>query len=328
MVKIVIDTVGGFFAPKEVVIGAAEASRLIDAKLLLLGDQTIIRSILDSAPHNPKKISIHHLEQDDLNRIPSIGLSILNKGEGDAMVTAGRILPMLEENREKLPLLKGVTNPALATVYPTRLRRGQTNDPFSLILDHGALLRATAADLVNFAVMGSAYARCISRNEIPRIALLSVSRDQTIGPPEVREACDILEKLPNVDFIGTIEGTEIPKGIADVIVCDGFTGHIVVRMLDGLTETVLEAAESAYEEKLMWRIGLKMLSGQLKRLRRLIDWSEYGGAPLLGLDKPILVAHEESRAKSIVSTLKVALKSVKDQIPKKIEEQLSILESL
>ena len=327
MFTIAVDVINGFHAPKELVRGAAQASLSLDSQLLLLGDAAIIGSVLEEERHNAERISIHHIKEDEDEDIPSLAMTFLADGTADAMVTAGRIQPMLSQHEEILPLLNGVPHPALATVYPTRIRRGRKDDPFSLILDHGAVLGASARDLVAFAVMGSAYARCISRNPVPKVALLSVSRDPTAGPAEVQQAYEILSRMPEIEFIGTIEGTDIPRGLADVVVCNGFTGHIVVRMLDGIAESAMEIAEAAYEERFTWRVGLRMLSGGLKQLRRVTDWSEYGGAPLLGFQKPILVAHEASKRRAVVNTIKVALKSVREKIPKRIEEQLAILES-
>ena len=143
-------------------------------------------------------------------------------------------------------------------VYPTELRRGEKDDPFSLILDVGATLDVTAEDLVGFAVMGSAYAKLVSKNRRPRVALLSNGTEAGKGPPEIVEAHGLVETT-ELNFIGNIEGLDIPRGVADVVVDSGFVGNVVLKMLEGVSETVVRLARYAHKERLAWRLGLLAL---------------------------------------------------------------------
>jgi glycerol-3-phosphate acyltransferase PlsX len=219
-------------------------------------------------------------------------------------------------------LLPKVRRAALATVYPTRTSHGSKEDPFSLILDVGATVDATAEDLVAFAVMGTAYARIISKNPEPKVALLSNGTESTKGPPRVVEAHAQLKKTPGVNFIGNVEGIDIPKGTADVIVCDGFVGNVCLKMLEGVSETVVELAKYAYKEKLLWRAGLAMLSSGIEKIKEVTDWEQYGGAPILGFDRIFIKAHGRSKAKAIFNAGKVAAKAVNRDLAKLIDAGL------
>jgi glycerol-3-phosphate acyltransferase PlsX len=212
----------------------------------------------------------------------------------------------------------------LAAVYPTETRRGEKDDPFSLILDVGATLDVDADDLVSFAIMGSAYASTISRNPRPRVALLSNGAEAGKGPPEIVEAHRLLTQATELNFVGNVEGVDIPRGSADVIVCSGFVGNVVLKMLEGVSETVVRLASYAYKERLVWRAGLMMLSGGIKRLKELTDWEQYGGAPVLGFDKLFIKAHGRSKAPALVNACKVAAKAVQADLAREIEEGVRV----
>jgi glycerol-3-phosphate acyltransferase PlsX len=194
-------------------------------------------------------------------------------------------------------------------LLPTELRRGEKNDPFSLILDVGATIDASAEDLVTFAIMGAAYASLVSRNRRPRVALLSNGTEAGKGPAAVVEAHQLLLEATQLNFIGNVEGLDIPRGVADVIVCNGFVGNVVLKMLEGVSETVVRLARYAHKEKLTWRIGLMALSSALAQLKAVTDWQQYGGAPLLGLEHPFIKAHGRSTAPAITNAIKVAAKA-------------------
>jgi glycerol-3-phosphate acyltransferase PlsX len=190
-------------------------------------------------------------------------------------------------------LLPGVTAPALAAVYPTALRRGRNADPFSLLLDIGATLDPSAEQLCSFAALGSVYARAISRNPRPRVALLSIDKDPSRSLPEITSAHALLHAAPGIDFVGTVEAVDIPKGEADVIVCGGFVGNVVIALLDGVNELVVDLARYGQKQRLLWRAGLAMLSGGVNQLKQLTDWE-----------------HPRSGARAIQNACRVAAKAV------------------
>ncbi|MEP6866639.1 MAG: phosphate acyltransferase PlsX [Deltaproteobacteria bacterium] len=324
MHRIVVDAMGGDHAPDEIVQGAAEASlALTSAEIILVGDASILGRLLPRMRHDGARVRVHHaptwVEMDEkpaeaLAAKPdasiAVAVDLVANGEGDALVSAGNTGASVLACARKWPLLDGVRRAALASVYPTELRRGEKDDPFSLILDVGATIDATAEDLVGFAVMGSAYAKLISHNRRPRVALLSNGTEAGKGPPEVVAAHAALVETTELNFVGNIEGLDIPRGVADVVVTSGFVGNVVLKMLEGVSETVVRLARYAHKERLAWRLGLIALSSAIDQLKDLTDWQQYGGAPLLGFRYPFIKAHGRSNARAVTNAIKVAHKAL------------------
>jgi len=330
-ITLAVDAMGGYHAPRAVVAAVAAASQLGSGNVFfqLVGDEVRVSDLLYEFGHNPERISVIHAPQfiglgepaaQALERKPDSSLAIaaelVASGEAEGLVTAGHPGAAIVCAHRYFAHLEGVTRTALASVYPTPRVRG--NDRLGLILDVGATLRASAEDLQNFAVMGSAYARIVKGLDRPRVALLSNSREARIGPPEVVSAYELLREDSRVNFYGNIEGDEIPRGDYDVIVCEGFVGDVALKLLEGTGEAAFELARSAYEDKIAWRVGLKLLSGGLKKLKTAIDFEEYGGAPLLGLDKVVILAHPKSGKKAIANSLRLAIKNIRARLPDQI----------
>jgi phosphate acyltransferase len=328
MPRIVVDAMGGDSAPGEVVAGCAQASLArSDLEIVLVGDEARLGELLGSLEHARGRVHLHHaahavsMEEKPAEALAekpdasiSVAARLVAEGQGDALVSAGNTGASVLACARTFKLLPGVRRAGLAAVYPTEMRHGEKHDPFSLLLDVGATLDATAEDLVSFALMGAAYAARISRNPRPRVALLSNGSEAGKGPKEVVLAHQrLLELSANdtlINFIGNVEGVDIPRGTADVVVCSGYVGNVVLKMLEGVSETVLRLARYAYKEKLVWRAALAMLSGGIKRLKAITDWQEYGGAPLLGFDHLFIKAHGRSGARAIGNAVKVAHKAV------------------
>jgi glycerol-3-phosphate acyltransferase PlsX len=333
---IAFDAMGGDFAPTEIVRGVARLSLESNLDILLVGDGPKISALLAETRHNAERIAVHHTAQavggdepalDALSKKPFASLleaaRLVADGKADALVTAGNIGALTLACSETLSLLPGVRQAALATVFPTELRRGAKADPFSLILDVGANLEASAADLCTYALMGATYAQVISRNPVPRVALLSSGAEDEREHPTILQAHRTLLSRQDIEYVGRIEGRQIPAGEADVVVTSGLLGGVASRLLAGVAETVLELARYAYHERLAWRLGLTMLSGGLRRLKRLTDWQEYGGAPLLGFDRVVIQADRRSGAQAILNAGKVAAKAVHADVPGAIAERLA-----
>ena len=235
---------------------------------------------------------------------------LVKDGDADALVSAGHTGATILAASKQFQRLPGIRRAALASVYPTGQRRGPRNDPFALLLDVGATLKASADDLIGFAVMGSAYSSIISELEAPRVALLSNGSEKNKGTKAIIDAHERLLSGP-LAFSGNIEGLDIPRGSVDVVVCDGFLGNVVLKMLEGISEVVRDLAEEAASRRLQWRLGLSMLGGGLRELQRLTDWKMYGGAPLLGFDHVIIKAHGRSESRAIRNALKISAKAVR-----------------
>ena len=336
-VTVAFDVMGSDLGPEEIVRGAAQLS--LDAPhlhALLVGDREVINKALEQVRHNGERISVHHAaEVVEMDEKPGEALArkvqasicvaarLVAEGEAQALVSAGNTGAGVLACARFFQLIPGVRRAALAAVYPTQTVRGQKDDPFSLILDVGATVDATADDLVAFAVMGAAYAQIISKNPRPTVALLSNGTEPSKGPPRVVEAHSKLLSGHSFEFIGNVEGVDIPKGTADVVVCDGFVGNVCLKLLEGVHETALELARYAYKEKLLWRAGLAMLRSGFERLKGVTDWEQYGGAPVLGFDRIFIKAHGRSNARAIANAGKVAAKAVAHDLARAIEQGLT-----
>jgi glycerol-3-phosphate acyltransferase PlsX len=335
-VTVAVDAMGGDHAPDEVVRGVCALSlEAPHIQTVLVGDAPRIASLLVRTRHDPERIAVQHASsavrmdekpQEALDQKPdasvAVGARLVAEGRADALVSAGNTGASVLACARHWKKIPGVRRAALAAVYPTEMRRGEKDDPFSLILDVGATLDVSAEDLVSFALMGSAYASRISKNPRPRVALLSNGTEAGKGPTEIVEAHRLLTQATELNFVGNVEGIDIPRGTADVIVCSGFVGNVVLKMLEGISETVVRLASYAYKERLVWRAGLMMLSGGFRRLKELTDWEQYGGAPVLGFDKLFIKAHGRSKAHAIANACKVAAKAAQANLHLEIEDGL------
>jgi phosphate acyltransferase len=340
VLRIAVDAMGGDKAPEELVRGAAAASLSItDAELILVGDTARVSRVLAETRHDAERVRVQHADDvvamyekpaEALAAKPEssilVATRLVARGEADALVSAGNTGAGVLACARHFRLIPGIRRAALAAVYPTEMRRGEKDDPFSLILDVGATLDVTSDDLVAFALMGAAYASRISRNPRPRVALLSNGHEAGKGPKEIVAAHQMLLEHTGINFIGNVEGVDIPRGTADVIVCSGFVGNVIIKMLEGVSETVMGLARYAYKEKLLWRAALGMLSGGIGRLKEITDWQEYGGAPLLGFEQLFIKAHGRSGAQAIENAIKVAAKAVRSEMAADIAARVAEFE--
>lgn len=336
-ITIAFDVMGSDHGPAEVVRGAAQLSlEAPHIHVLLIGDRQAIDATLAETRHQGERVSVHHAPSfiamdekpgDALAAKPDASINVAAKlvaeREADALVSAGNTGAGVLASAKNFALIPGVRRAALAAVYPTQAPHGAKQDPFSLILDVGATVDATPDDLVAFAVMGAAYAKIISKNPSPSVALLSNGTEASKGPPRVVGAHARLKAMSSLRFLGNVEGVDIPKGTADVIACDGFVGNVCLKMLEGVQETVVQLARYAYRERLRWRVGLAMLSSGIKRLKDVTDWQQYGGAPVLGFDRLFIKAHGRSKARAIANAGKVAAKAVGADLTRAIAEGLA-----
>jgi glycerol-3-phosphate acyltransferase PlsX len=335
-VTVAVDAMGGDYAPDEIVKGVAQLSlEAPHIQTILVGHAERVGQALVKVRHDPERISVHHAPdvvlmhekpKEALDTKPEasivVAARLVRDGAADALVSAGNTGASVLACAQTWQRIHGVRRAPLAAVYPTEIRRGEKDDPFSLLLDVGATLDVSAEDLCTFAILGSAYAQRVSKNPRPKVALLSNGAEAGKGPPEIVEAHRLLTQMSEINFVGNIEGVDIPRGTADVVVCGGYVGNVVLKMLEGVSETVLRLASYAYKEKLVWRAGLMMLGGGLKRLKEITDWEQYGGAPVLGFDHLFIKAHGRSKARAITNACKVAAKVSQGNLVRDIEEAL------
>ncbi|MEQ1568169.1 MAG: phosphate acyltransferase PlsX [Myxococcota bacterium] len=331
MVKVALDAEGGDLGLEATVDGAAALSlEDTDIHVTLVGDVSRVSDRLERSRYDPTRLSVVHAEgcvgmgedpREALEARPrcsvSVAAELVRDGAADALVSAGNTGATILASSRTFARLPGIKRAALAAVYPTEQRHGPRQDPFALMLDVGATLHVGPEELVSFAVMGSAYSSIVSEIASPRVALLSNGTEPTKGTPEIVEAHARL-RAGALNFTGNVEGLDIPRGTVDVIVCEGFLGNVMLKMLEGVSDVFRDVARQASGMRLQWRMGLAMLGGGLRELRRLTDWKGYGGAPLLGLDRVVIKAHGRSESRAIRNALKVAAKAVRGDLTGRI----------
>ncbi len=332
--KIALDAMGGDHAPGEIVRGALRASELYpDIELVLIGDQTLIENEIQKANTTAPFQIIHTdewvtMEEDPKEAIKTkekasinLGAQLVNDNLVDGLVSAGNTGATILAAAKHIPVINGIERTALATIYPTA-KFEKSKSGFALMLDVGATLKCSAKQLVHFAFMGSFYLSEVLAINQPRIGLLNIGEEETKGGEILKQTYALLKKADELNFIGNIEGKDVPKGIADVVVTEGFMGNVVLKMLEGVAEVVKETGKYAFKKKLSWKLAMALLAPGIKKLRRRTDYSEYGGAPILGFKKLAIKAHGRSNAKAIANAIRVAAESSKQNICTKIEDSV------
>lgn len=335
MTSVVVDAMGGDLGPEPVVEGAAAASLLnpldfddVPSTIELVGDPVRLEALLQKHEHHRRRIRIIDAEQsipmdtstkDILRDYPRSSMLIAaqrvrDKGPNAALVSAGNTGALIRSCAHHFERIPNIERCALAAVVPTERRRGGKNDPFSLLLDVGATLRASSEALLGFARMGVRYASIISKNPKPRVALLSNGTEANKGLPEIVSAHRLLAGIPNAEFIGNIEALDIHRGVADVIVCDGFTGNIVLKMFEGTAELVSDLARYAYRSRFSWRLGFWLLNSGFRQLKAVTDWQQYGGAPILGFSHLCIKAHGRSGPRAHRNAIRVAERCIAERL--------------
>ncbi|MFK7931591.1 MAG: phosphate acyltransferase, partial [Myxococcota bacterium] len=278
MITVAVDAMGGDLGPEVVAEGAAWLSQEpVDIHVQLVGDRAAIDAALSSLRYDPQRLSVvsadgFMAQTDDPRRVrerPDCSVCravrLVTDGDAQAVVSAGNTGALILASSQHMPRIPGIRRAALAAVHPTAKRHGPRRDPFALILDVGATAAADAQSLVGFAAMGSAYSSIVSEIERPRVALLSNGSEEGKGTPQIIEAHQLLKGGP-LNFLGNVEGLEIPRGTVDVIVTDGFIGNVVLKMLEGVGEVLGDVAREASSRRIEWKVGLSMLGGGLKEL--------------------------------------------------------------
>ena len=335
MPTIAVDAAGGDHAPEAVVRGVAQASLQSDIQCVLVGDEPRIQSILERVTYNPELISIVHagevigMAEDPREAIRSkrdasvlVAARLVGEGAADALVGAGNTGAFVLACAKNFRVIEGIQRTALASVYP-RQTRYPGQDPLAIILDVGATVHCQPGELVQFALMGSAYARRISKLETPRVALLNMGREEAKGGAVLVEAHRRLRELDGINFVGNIEGNDLAAGEADVIVCEGLVGNAVLKLVEGMADVFLSLTGAAARRRLRWRLGLALLGEPVRRVRQLTDYTRYGGAPILGFDRVCIKCHGRSTDRAVCNAVKVAAKAVRDAVPREIAEAVA-----
>ncbi len=325
--SILLDVMGGTRAPEAAIAAAAAISLQSELEITLIGDEVRLTPALARIPHDPSRLLVRHAAPLDDTTSPARASlckasQLLADGQGSALVTAGDSADLLYAAGEHLDLLPGAPRGALCAVYPTARRRGSAHDPYVLLLDVGASFTATAEDLLGYARMGSAYASSISRNRRPRVAVLACEIGGELGPPAVAKAAQLLQAAPDLNYIGHLSSQAIPLGQADVILCDGYTGSTVMRLLEGVGSVVEQLARSASKQNIKWRLAFQMISDGMGKMQSVADWKNYGGAPLLGYSAPIIAVDSASDQDAMSRAIRLAAKAVRLDITSAVRRGL------
>jgi glycerol-3-phosphate acyltransferase PlsX len=317
---IAVDTLGAGNALVELVRAGAEISTSTDIECLLVGDEAHVQAELDQLEYAPERIAVAHASDADPSaRDGALGIALraVADGRADALVSAGSSRACIAACQRLLRPLGGGVPPALAAVIP-RQTAYPGQDPLALLLDVGATPRADADALVHYAVMGSAWACGISKVQTPRVALLGMGPQTLDDDAVLGDVAKRLMRDPRVSFVGAIEGGALLRGDADVIVCEGLTGRVVRTLFEDVSTALLDVTRTAGENRLSWRLGIRLLAEGIERVRALTDYARYGGAPILGFERVVVTCHAHSNARVIVNAVKVAAKAVRDGVPEAI----------
>jgi glycerol-3-phosphate acyltransferase PlsX len=323
--RIAIDAMGGDHAPGHIIDGALVAARHLQIGLLLVGDAGAIERELARHP-GAGSLDVMILDAPDaigmaepasaLRRKPRASIRVaadaVRDGQASALFSAGHTGASVMAAFTAFGPLPGIDRPALATIVPTRQRP-------AVLLDSGANLECRAQHLVQFAIMGAAYARVALGYAVPRVGLLSVGEEESKGNELTREAHQLLKTAP-VNFIGNVEGRNVYSGDADVIVCDGFTGNVTLKTSEGLAETVEKILHDELNATFGTRVGYLLSRQAFRRFRKRLDYSEYGGALLVGLNGLCIVGHGRSSPKAVRNAVALATRCVKDGLIGRLTE--------
>lgn len=332
--KIALDAAGGDLGVAPNVEGAVRAHKELGISVVLVGPEREIRYELNRHQANPSDSGLEIMdapqrigmgedpvracrEKTDSSIVRATRL--VAEKRADAMVSAGHSGAIMVASLWNLKRLPGVLRPAISAPFPTL--RGT-----SILLDAGANADCKPWHLLQFAVMGALYAKNVFGIEKPRVGLLSNGEEESKGNDLVREAIPLL-KHAGLNFIGPVEGRDLPRGAADVIVCDGFVGNVVLKTTEGVAAAIFELIVAEVKANPIWKLGALLMKGGFKKIKQRMSDEEYGGAPLLGVGGTVIVSHGKSTGRAIFNALRVARELVVSDTNSKIRASLAQIKS-
>ncbi len=313
--KLALDAMGGDHAPQEIVLGGLQALneyKYIE-KLYLVGQIDKIEAVLAQQSNvDRSKIELVEatevIEMDDhpanayrrkKDASITVATRLVKEGTADAVVSAGSTGGQMVAALFGLGRIKGVKRPAIGCMIPT-MTGGK------LLVDSGANTNVDVENLVQFAQMGSIYMQCVGGMDAPKVGLINNGTEETKGSELTQETYQKLKELDGINFIGNIEGRDVPAGAADVMTCDGFTGNVVLKTMEGMAKVIMTMLETEVKASMRCMVGAGLMKPALRGLKRKMDYAEYGGAPLLGVNGVSVVCHGSSKAKAICKAIDVA----------------------
>jgi glycerol-3-phosphate acyltransferase PlsX len=328
--KIIVDAMGGDHAPQVVIDGAVQAARDLGLEIVLVGRQEVIRPELAQYDTGGLNLRVHHASQViEMDEHPAaavkakkdssmvVGMDILKRREADAFYSAGNSGGVLAAALFRLGRIRGIRRPALSTIFPS-----QTPQGFSFLLDIGANADCRPEYLLQFAIMGSVYVERVLGIPNPRVAIVSNGEEEGKGNQLVQETVPLL-KSSALNFVGNAEGKDIPWGIADVLVTDGFTGNVVIKLAEGVSKFLLDVLKDEITARSVSKVGALLAKPAFDAVRRSLDYREYGGAPLLGVDGVVLVGHGRSDALAIRNGIRMTAQTVENGVLEAIKQGIA-----
>lgn len=310
--KIIVDAFGGDNAPLEIIKGSMLAVDEYGVDIVLCGDEDKIKKcvkdnnivlknteIVDAKEVIEMTDDAKSVLKEKANSSMGVGFRLLNEGKGDAFVSAGNTGAVTVGATLITKRIKGVKRPCIASVMPS------ADKPF-MLMDCGANAECRPEFLYQFGVMGSLYMKNIMKVDNPRVALANNGTEETKGTPVVREAYELM-KNADYNFIGNIEGRQIPYGDADVVVADGFTGNMILKTYEGVAKVLMNGIKGIFKKNIFTMLCAVGVGGGIKKMKKQFDYKEYGGAALLGVKKPVIKAHGSSDARSFKNAIKQAV---------------------
>lgn len=332
--RIVLDGMGGDNAPFEIVKGAVEAAKEITHTIIIIGDEKKIVSELKKYKYDKKQIIIEHASDVIGNCDAPVkavrtkkessmvrGITMVKEGKGDLFISAGNSGALMAGGLFILGRIQGIDRPAMASVYP--ILGGQA----SLLVDAGANSECKPDNYLEFATMGSIYMEKVLGRRNPKIGLVNIGAEETKGTTVTKAAHELLDRS-KLNFVGNVEAREIPFGASDVIVCDGFVGNVILKLTEGLALSLLKQLKQKLTSGFMAKLGALLLANNLRGLKSEFDYSEYGGAPILGVKGPIVKMHGSSNANAVKNTILKGIPYAEQNVVQTILDSVLELEEI
>lgn len=326
---VAVDAMGGDNAPTEIVKGAIDAvNSCEDIKVILVGMEDVVNQELSKYEYNKDKIEVVNAteviqtEEPPVNAIRRkkdssivVAMNLVKNNQADAFVSAGSSGAVLVGGQLIVGRIKGIERPPLAPLIPTK-------DGVALLIDCGANVDARPSHLVQFAKMGSIYMENIVGIKNPRVAIVNIGAEEEKGNALVKETFPLLKNCPDINFIGSIEARDIPSGYADVIVSEAFVGNVILKLYEGVGNTLIAKIKEGLMSSLRTKIGALLIKPALKKTLKSFQTDEYGGAPLLGLNGLVVKTHGSSKAKEVCNSIIQCVNFKEQKINEKIKEKL------
>lgn len=318
---IAVDVMSGDKSPQEIIKGALSAAEDFEVKIVLIGDEDVVSKYADDSSGVSVVFStqVVTMEDDPLSAIKekedsslAVGIKLVKNGDADAFVSPGNTGALLSAASIRLRRVKGIRRAAIGTVVPL-------DKPF-IMVDAGANIDVLAENLCQFGYMGALYAEKVLGVKKPRVALLSNGTEETKGLPVTKEAYRMLKET-ELNFIGNVESRELPFGCCDVLVCDGFTGNITLKLIEGMGKFMSQTIKSVFKQNFLTKLAYLPCKKNIKKLRKKMDSRQTGGAPLLGVAKPVIKAHGNSDSVGIYNAIRLAKAYTESGIIKEFEKK-------